>query len=406
MNFFRLFLLIPALLIFLIAASVQADFGNWFIANKRLANKLDSSTAKISYRFTCQEDLTLTAASIYCVEAVHPPAYRISFEEDEQGRPSGNSLASSSYIPAALTWTTLPLDNVSLVKGKVYHLVVEQDQLRGGGHPVGVIGPSNYASFLTTDVLNHLNPQDGAVDAKTNTLYYDKGQWRELNQEPVYAIYGLGSHFQGNPYDDPGMRPIYGSGDPKDKTHQVLQGQALHFHCPFTAKSLTFRLKRQGNPTSPLTYSILQFDYHAHRADKLYSGVIVNAEKTSSAFQWITVDLPPQYSFFPECWFFALQTDSGKSSEESPGCQDCYILSDVGNSGGLPRADSLTFDGGPHLSREIYSTDSGSPNSWKDVFERDANVGALGPACPAHNMQTFPPFPTPVPFENELRFNP
>jgi hypothetical protein len=392
-----------------VAASARADFGNWFVANKRLSNSLDSSDKKISFRFTCQDDMNITAASVYCMEASNPPAYLVSLQEDEQGLPSGQSLTSSSYIPLPKSWSTIPLDSIPLIKGKVYHLVLEQDRNRGGDHPVGVIGPLNYAAFLSTDVLNHLHPNDGSPDPASNVLFFDGRQWTEMNQEPVYALYGAGSQSQGNPYDDPGVRPIYGGGDPADKSRQVLQGQAIHFHCGFLATSFAIRVRRQGNPKAPLNYRILKNEFQIHKTYNLYSAVALNPGQVSPDFQWVTIgfDNKNVSNFSPECWFLVFQTDSGRPSKNPPGCEDCYILSDVGNSGGLANAANLTFDGGPHLSRAIYSTDGGDPSHWMDAFERDDNVGALGPTC--HNSpyeDRSEPVPTPLPLDGDRGFQP
>ncbi|HTC19971.1 MAG TPA: hypothetical protein VK859_03935, partial [bacterium] len=176
----------------LAAPWARADFGNWFVANQRLSTPLDSSDKKLSFRFTCQDNMNLTAAAVYCVEASNPPAYQISLQADENGSPSGEPLAFSSYIPRSQTWTTVPLESVPLLKDKVYYLVLEQDVKRGGDHAVGVIGPANWASFLSTDVLNHLHPNDGSPDPAANTMLFENNQWKELNQEPVYAVYGEG----------------------------------------------------------------------------------------------------------------------------------------------------------------------------------------------------------------------
>jgi len=377
----------------------HADFGNWFVANKRLSIALDSSEKLISYRFTCQEDMSLSAFALYCSEAIHPPGYMVSLQEDKGGLPSGVALASSTYVPRAQSWSVIHLDPVPLLTGKVYHLVVRHDRLRGGGHPVGLIGPSNYSSFLTTDVLNHLHPNNGSPDPQSNTLLFEKGAWKLMNQEPVYAIYGVGSKYQGNPYDDPGVRPIFG---------KTLQGQVLHFHCAYTAQALAFRVRKQGNPASPLNYQILVNDYRAHKCTPFYSSTAFAPNQVSSNFQWVTVGLPPQIQklFRAECWYFVFQTDSGRASKDPPGCEDCYVLSDEGNSGGLANASDLTFDGGPHLSRATCSVDGGDPFHWIDEFERDANVGAIGPTCPPSNSAVFNPIPTPIFLGNEPRFDP
>ena len=387
----------------------HADFGNWFIANKRLSNPLKSSDQKLSFRFTCQDDLNITAVAVYCMEASNSPAYLVSLQADERGLPSGEPLTSSSYIPLSQSWSTIPLDSIPLIKGKVYHLVLEQDRVRGGDHPVGVIGLSNYASFLSTDVLNHLHPNDGSPDSATNVLFFDGHIWKEMNQEPVYALYGAGSQLQGNPYDEPGFRPIYGSGDPNDKSHQVLQGQAIHFHCGFQASSFAIRVRKQGNPKTPLNYRILKNEFQIHKTYTVHSAVAVTSEQISSNFQWVTVGFDDKNvsNFSPECWFIVFQSDSGRPSKNFPGCEDCYILSDVGTSGGLANGANFTFDGGPHLSREIYSTDGGDPSHWIDEFEHDANVGALGPTC--HNApfeDRSVPIPTPLPLDGDKGFQP
>ncbi len=384
------------LLILWVPSGSQADYGNWFVANQRLSNRLDSTGQKLSFRFTCQDDMQLAAAAVFCADAVAPPAYKVSLQEDEEGHPSGVPLSSSDYVPRPQSWSVIPLSSCSLVQGRVYHLVLEQDVTRGGDHPVGVIGPSNCASFLSTDVLNHRHPNDGSPDPAANVLSFRDGRWEVLDQEPVYALYGAGSQLQGNPYDDPGVRPVYGGGD---KSHQVLQGEAIHFHCGTSATAFALRLRRQGNPKDPLDYRILKNDFLNHKTIAIQSAVALQPSQVSPDFQWVTVGFGNARSsdFSPECWFLVFQTDSGRPSKNPPGCEDCYVISDVGNSGGLAQAAEMTFDGGPHLSRAVYSTDGGSPSGWRDEFERDANIGAICPPCIPPNPKTYPALPTPPP---------
>ena len=386
-------------------ASAQGEYGNRFVATQRLSVTLDQSGKKISYRFTCQDGLNLTAAAVYCAQAVNPPAYRVSLQDDAAGVPAGILLSSSSFVPLPQSWSTVPLPSIPLSKGKIYHLVLEPDRMRGGEHPVGFIGTSHCASFLTTDLLNHLHPNDGSPDPQANTLAGDGDRWKELNQEPVYAIYGDGANLQGNPYDNPGVRPIYGSGDPKDKAHQVWQGQSLHFHCGFTADSLVIRVRKQGNPKTPLNYFILKHNFHIHQTIPIYTAKAMSPDQAPAQFQWVTIGFGDKgkSNFSPECWFLVLQTDSGRPSSGQPGCDDCYLLSEVGNSGGLADAANLTFDGGPHLSRLVYSTDGGEASHWIDEFESDANLCALGPTCPPELHRDFEPIATPLPLiENFL----
>ncbi len=395
--FYRLALTLVT--VFLFCPLSHAEFGNRFIANKRLATPLQNSEQKLSYRFTCQADMTANAAAVFCVESIHAPAYLISLQEDKDGEPSGTPLTAYSFVPKSQTWTTIPLDPFPLVKGKVYHLVLEPDMLRGGGHPVAVIGVSNYASFLTTDTLNKIHPNDGSPDPQANSLAFKDKKWALLDQEPVYAVYGQGDQSQGNPYDDPGIKPIFG---------KTTQGECLHFHCPCQVQSVAFRIKKQGNPTTPLKFNVLINDFYMHKAIPYYSQMVQATKEVSSHFQWVTVGIPmpTSNSFRAECWFYVLQSDSGHIADNSVGCEDCYAISDVGNSGGLAGAADLTFDGGPHLSRAVYSTNGEDPFRWIDEFERDANVTADNSPCPAPPDREYKAIPTPLPIQDEPRFTP
>src|ERR1035438_7985505 len=84
-------------LLLLAVNPARGDFGNWFVANQRLSTPLDSAEKKLSFRFTCQDDMTLSAAAIYCVEASNPPAYEISLQADVKGSPSGEPLRSEEH---------------------------------------------------------------------------------------------------------------------------------------------------------------------------------------------------------------------------------------------------------------------------------------------------------------------
>jgi hypothetical protein len=60
----------------------------------------------------------------------------------------------------------------------------------------------------------------------------------------------------------------------------------------------------------------------------------------------------------------------------------------------------MTFDSGPHLSREAYSIDGGA--TWLDEFERDANVVILGDACPPTEPTGTESIPTPAPLPQDF----
>lgn len=382
-----------------LSSPALADFGCHFVVNSRLSTAIDGPGKKLAFRFTCQEDMNVIALSLYCAETKTPPAYLVSLQEDEGGKPSGHPLEASSVTPHPDGWVTIPLNETSLVGGKVYDLVVEQDTLRGGDHPVGIIGKDNFASFAYTDVLNPFYPHDESPDRKLRVLLFENNQWKEVGGQPLFALHGNGNRLQGNPYDSFGERPIHGNGTPDDPSDDVLQGEALHPHTGFFPKGFIIQVRKQGNPTTPLNYRVYAIQHMQHTTSLVYSGEALKPSQVSEKFQWVTIGFTVKdhpVDFPPECRYVVFQTNSGKASADGKSCEDCYLLSDVGNSGNLSGAPDLTFDGGAHLSRAVHSYDGWK--TWVDEFERDAHVVIIGPPPVFPKTAPANPIPTPLPF--------
>ncbi len=392
-----------AALLFVLAYPVLADFGCHFIVNSRLSYTLDNSQKKISFRFTCQQDMDVVAASVFCEKALNAPSYLISIHEDEAGSPSEESMGETSIIPQSDTWATLPMMNVPLAAGKVYHLVVEWDANRGGIHPVGVIGPQNYASFAFTDKPNHMNPYAETSDPKLEVLTFEKGGWKKLGRQPLYAVSGGGQIHQGDPYDSHLDMPIHGNGTPDDEPDDILQGEALHPHCGVPATGFAVRVKKAGNPASPLNYRVYTNDYMKHITKFSFSGKALDPNDAGEEYQWVTVGFEAPkttQSFQPQCTYIAFQTDSGRAGTGPDECEDCYVLSGAKNSGNLSGASELTFDAGAHYSRAAYSVDGGA--TFLDEFEADANLILLGPPCQEQEEGLMIPIPAPSPLPGGL----
>ena len=122
----------------------HADYGCHFVINSRLATSLDGPGKKLSFRFTAKQDMGLIGLSFYCEQAQEPPEYKVSLQEDVKGLPSGSILESSSVTPKENCWVTIPINNLPLLAGKIYHMVIEQDITRGGQHPVGIIDSRHF----------------------------------------------------------------------------------------------------------------------------------------------------------------------------------------------------------------------------------------------------------------------
>ncbi len=384
---------------FFIGSLAQADFGSHFILNSRLAFPLDSGTKKIAFRFTCRQDVSLIGASFYCEKSQTPPEYKVSLVDDEKGLPSPKVLESSSVTPKGGCWVTVPFNNLPLQAGQVYHLVLEQDATRGGQHPVGVIDTRHFASVAYGDALNAFDPRDEKPDPKLNVLVYENGKWRVLDKQPLFALHGGGSKFQGIPYDSFGELPIHGNGTPGNPSDDVLAGEVLHPHSGLIPTGFALRLRKEGHPTAPLKYRVYTINFLQHKITLAFSGLAALPSQVQNGYQWVTIGLKKEdqpQEFPAECRFVTFQTDSGGPSDQPPGCSDCYLISEFGNSGGLAGAADLSFDGGAHLSREAFSTDGGA--TWQDAFERDANVVILGSLSAPPGPQEFAPVPTPMPW--------
>ena len=389
----------PALLFFFALflpcfSPAHADFGCHFIVNQRSATALNEGSRKISFRFTCRNDMNLNAISLYCEEAQTPPGYWVSIRPDDNGKPSEEALGSAGFVPKGGQWITVPLDPTPLSGGKVYHLVVEQDKNRGGEHPVGLIGPKNYASFSYTDFPNQMIPVQEIPDPQEDVLVFENGYWHSLGRQPLYALHGGGFQVQGDPYESSGAFPIFGD---------TLQGEVLHPHCGVFPVGFALRVKKKGSPSSPLNYRIYKNDFLHHTTTFTYGGKALDPGQVTGAFQWVTFGVKPEdrpVAFPAECYYVVFQSDSGKSAPGEPGCDDCYLLSEAGNGGGLPMAAEMSFDGGAHLSRASCSTDGGK--TWTDKFEWDANVLILGPGCPVPTPPSLHPVATPEPLPRSL----
>lgn len=395
------FPLLPSLLLLLSAQAAWADFGCHFVVRSKTSLALDSSEKKISFRFTCPKDMNLTGASFYCEKTQRPPAYRLSLREDERGSPA-KTLGTSRITPKGAGWNTASFSDLPLYGGKIYHLVIEYDTHRGGTHAVGTIGPRNFASISCTSPLNPFNPRDERPDPGANVLASEGNRWKALDLQPLYALHGSGLQSQGNPYDDFGELPIHGNGTPQDASDDVLQGEALHPHGGVDPKGLLLRVRKQGNPTGPLNYRVYRIDHLNHTTNLVFAGRALDSDQVPRSFQWVTIGFGPKdhpQSFPPECRSVVFQTDSGRSSAGTSACDDCYLLSAVGNSGGLGSGDDLGFDGGAHLSRAVSSQDGWT--TWTDDFERDANVVILGP-YKRIELSPVPPIPTPIPWVNGM----
>lgn len=379
-----------------LTAPSLADFGPHFILNQVSYLKIDDPDKKISVRFTAREDMNLLGVSFLEGPSKDLVSLKVSVQEDKGGKPSTVVLGSSCVVPGESGWKNIPFNNLPLVGGRVYHLVFETDRLRGGHHPVSTTDAGHFISLGYGDTLNKFDPQDEKKDLALDLLVLEKGVWKALGRQPLFALHGSGEKAQGAPYDIAGELPIHGNDTPQDPSDDLLQSECLHPHYGLNATGVRLRVRKQGHPTTPLNYRVYIHQYIQHTTVLGFSGVAFQPKEVGEKFQWLSFQFKKEdnpQSFPPECRYVVFQTASGRPVDQGPGCEDCYVISDMRTSGGLADGDELTFDGGAHLSREAVSTDGGK--TWIDLFERDANIILTGPEGSSPNLPAFYAIPTP-----------
>lgn len=388
--------LLSSLLCFFAPFLLWADFGVHSIQDSYLSVDLNDPSVQVSFRFTCGQDMDLVGASFFCGDVKGSPSLELSLHEDRNGRPNENDLGNNRIVPKTSSWNTVPLDHIPLIAGRTYHLVLRPDRMRGGHHPVSPVDTDHHASIVYGNLLNPIDPQGETTDKKLNVLVLTKDKWRTTDHQPLYALSGSGGRAQGNPYDLIGQRPVHGNGTPNDPSDDLLQSECLHPHYGMNATGIMVRVRKQGNPSAPLNYQVYVNQFQQHTTLLAFKGKAFDPGKVKKDFEWLSFPFAKEdhpQSFPPECRYIVFQTDSGRASTGSPGCEDCYVISDLGTSPGLPYGEDLTFDGGAHLSRAAFSADGGK--TWIDEFARDANVVLVGPESPIPSLAPPGPIPTP-----------
>ncbi|MES2201620.1 MAG: hypothetical protein V4498_05160 [candidate division FCPU426 bacterium] len=365
------------LCLLLLNASLRADYGSAFIVDKAKPVRLERADQKIAYRFTAQYGGFLSTASVFCSEAQDPLYTKVSLYADFKGKPKGAALREAYFVPNPGAWSSLSMEGVSLTQGAVYHLVLEADIQRGGGHVVDLPASARWAAFGASSPLNHMVLASGEKDPASDTLFFDGKKWKALGLQPVFFLRHGSGQVEGDPADRPLVLPI----DAKNQ-----QAQVLHFSCDYLPKKIKLRLRRLGSGDEPLRFRLLENLYLEHRMAETSRGQIA---ATAVGREWSWVELPfdnGKKALHTECYYVAFSSDAAAG--------EGYELSAMQASAGLQQGADATFDAGAHRSRASSSEDG---ILWKDRFEADANVILTGPSCPVLRMplpNRAPPLPS------------
>jgi hypothetical protein len=306
----------------------------------------------------------------------------VSLAEDDGGKPSKKIITHASLAPKAGAWAVFQFGETQLARGATYHALVEFDAMHGGSHPVGIADKQHFANFASTEP----GPADGSL------LLREGKSWKSVAAKPVFIVMGRNGKSLGNSYAQSGAADIHGNNTPDDDGDDLMQSQALHFYCGTSAKSLRMRVRKVGNPRSPLELELLKHVFVEHRVVSLTRTTALFPESASADWRWVKVALPGQtpVSLPPECHYFALRSAAGRA--EGASCADCWQVSYVEAPEGAQGAEDLTFDAGAHRSRAAWRTGNGP---WIDQFNRELHLVVDSGPCPDFGDARLAPIPTP-----------
>ncbi len=242
-----------------LAKTGSTPYGNSFIINTpTILYRLSSATRKASMRFTAQKSGSVNQVRAYISRANNSGniTYRYGLQADSGNQPSGTWLAFGTARTSATGWLTVNLSSAApLVAGQIYHLVVEFDS---GQQPSN----SRYIEIRASSPLNNIYPLNGQADPNANSLTY-AGTWQVANYQPIYLLRFSDGTFEGNPYDNSAISPIYQNNIEGEKftlaTEETLTGINV-----YVGKS------RNPNPADSLKVKLTDLNDNSVLADEQF----------------------------------------------------------------------------------------------------------------------------------------
>ena len=247
---------------------------NEFLISNSYGLALSSSAVRNSFRFTAQNTKQATRARVYIAGVIgRSPTYKIGLQADNSGNPSGTYLAYGLLKPTSAGWWDVAFTKSTvLVAGNVYHLVLQYSK--------GTINTSNNAAEQFTGPNNYMIPYNNASDPNQALLRYSGTAWSILgNYNPVYMIGYSDSTYEGNPYSDINLRPIYTNNYPSQK--YIAQNSNI-------VKTLGFYLRRSSLAIPP---DDLYYEIRNGSGTVLRSGVLIDKNSAPYNFIWHDVKL-------------------------------------------------------------------------------------------------------------------
>ncbi|MBN2753427.1 MAG: T9SS type A sorting domain-containing protein [Candidatus Goldbacteria bacterium] len=238
---------------------------------------LNSSTKRLSYRFTAAFNMTTSSLWIYCGTKLGSAGYEIGIQTDSNSYPSGIYLNGSTTTSLNdNSWNQVSITTVSLTKGQIYHIVIRSSDATS----------LNYNNFAYSFPNHKLFPKNQEYDGNAQVLEYN-GTWQPANYGeggmPIFIIDESGTTEFGNPYMSPYYYSIHAGGTNGEPGDDSVAGEEIIWNGPATSiTGVEFYVRRYGNPGEPLNYRIVNIT----DSEVIYEDVLANSFNVSTVYTW------------------------------------------------------------------------------------------------------------------------
>jgi hypothetical protein len=242
---------------------------------------LEEPEQKVSFRFTSKYtgEIESLAINLLDYEFDNRSKIQAGLQADDNGEPSGVWIGRPGHETSEAdrnSFVTIELEqSAPLLKGRVYHLVIQTTELAVNTNehiPVKMYNLHAPAHPLNEEDLDVTWP-----DEMMNTLYYDGASWEERNDWPIFVVKFADGRTQGQPYSLAAPWVIYG---------ERYVGQEIVPTTNYVAEKFGFSVAAMGEPSGKLCYEVRDSDNNI-----LAGGLFVERDELTQAPRFVEVSL-------------------------------------------------------------------------------------------------------------------
>ncbi len=165
--------------------------GNQSIAGiKPVSPPINSLNLKyLSFSFTAPKDGVIDLIMYPVANVIGSPNYKIGIMGDDgNGKPNNIWLSYTFYNSfSPNSWATINISSTTLVKDKVYHIVIDYNGM-----------DSNYITTVYTLPRVNLIPENQIEDNNLNYIEWSSNSWNVKNYMPIFLIKYSDGFYHGN----------------------------------------------------------------------------------------------------------------------------------------------------------------------------------------------------------------